>query len=190
MSVAIASKRDVNETGRETEIWILPTEEDYLHTLLKDIFEHHWQSIVFGPIIEGGAFEFRCPCAPKSVTLFDGYLTVHFGGTHFHLCIGENKGPPKNPTPEALKNRRRTSRAEIYRGFDKQGCALTWGLRLFNGHDEQLITIFFPNPFLTDTDGLADEPDWTRLATWEAIGRTYLGRDLDEADRTGKGFRG
>lgn len=190
MTANIASKREISETGRETEVWTLPTDEAYLHAFLKDIFENHWKSIVFGPIIEGGAFEFKCPGPPKSVTLFDGYLTVHFGATHFHLCIGENQGSPKNPTPAALKARRRPGRAEIFRNFDKEGCALSWGFRLFNGHDEQLITIFFPNPYLTDEDGLADEPDRSRLATWETIGRTYLGRELDEADRTGKGFKG
>ena len=189
MPATISSTRRTAATGREAEIWSLSTDEAYLHALLRDIFETHWENIVFGPIIEGGAFEFRCPGPPKSVTLFDGYLTVHFGATHFHLCIGENKGSSENPTPEALKRRRRTARAEIFREFDEDGCALTWGLRLFNGHDEQLITIFFPNPFLTDADGLAETPDWSRLATWEAIGRAYLGRGLDGADRSGKGFR-
>ncbi len=190
MQEAITSRREKIETSREAEVWSLPTEEAYLHRLLEDIFANHWRSIVFGPVIEGGAFEFRCPCEPKAITLFDGYLTVHFGGTHFHLCIGENEGSPKNPTPAALKRQRRTSRAEMFRNFDQEGCALSWGLRLFNGHEEQLLTIFFPNPFLTDSDGLAEEPDWERLRTWEAVGRTYLGRELDEADRSGKGFKG
>ena len=190
MTRMITSKRETAANGRDVEVWTLPTDEAFLHTLLQDIFQNHWRSIVFGPIIEGGAFEFRCPNAPTSITVFDGDLTVHFGGTHFHLCIGENKGSPSNPTPEALKHHRRTSRAEMFRNFDKAGCALSWALRLFNGHDEQLITLFFPNPFLTDSDGLADTPDWSRLDTWQVIGRTYLGRELDDADITGTGFRG
>ncbi|MBP5856238.1 hypothetical protein KAJ83_04400 [Marivibrio halodurans] len=187
---AINKVREGLGDGRVREVWHLPTEEAYLETLLRDIFENHWQGIVFGPIIEGGAFEFRCPGPPKSVTLFDGYLTVHFGGTHFHLCIGDNMGAPAHPTPEDLRRRRRTARAEIFRNLDREGCATIWGLRLFNGADEQLITIFFPNPYLTDADGLAETPDRSRLTTWEAIGRSYLGRELDDADRTGKGFKG
>ena len=175
--------------GPSTEYYDLSIEESYLEDLLRDIFENHWQGIVFGPLIEGGAFEFRCPCAPKSITLFDGYLTVHFGGTHFHLCIGDNKGSEKHPVSEDLRKHRKTGRAQMFRRLDPDGCGISWGLQLFNGHDEQQISIFFPNPFLTDSDGLADEPDWSRLSVWEDIGRRYLGRGLDNADRTGKGFK-
>lgn len=179
-----------SDSGTRTEIYDLPTEESYLDELLRHIFETHWEGITFGPLIEGGAFEIRCPCAPKSITLMDGYLTVHFGRTHFHLCIGENRGTEKHPTPDALRKQRRTSRAEIFRRLDREGCGISWGLQLFNGHEEQLISVFFPNPFLTDEDGIADEPDWSRLAAWEDIGRRYLGRELDAADRSGKGFGG
>jgi len=175
--------------GGSSEIYVLPTDEEFLREILTYIFETYWQEIVFGPIIEGGAFEFRCPCSPLKITLFDGYLTVHFGGTHFHICIGENRGAPNNPTPIALRKHRRTSRAEIVRRLDKEGGANSWCLQLFNGHDEQLLSIFFANPFLTAQDGLAEQPDWSKLAMWEDIGQRYLGRELDGTDRASKGFR-
>ena len=179
----------VSATGGKTEVWTLPTDEGYLHGLLDDIFRNHWPSIVFGPLIQGAAYEFRCPRAPKSIELFDGYLTVHFGGGHFHLCIGENLGSESNPTPEDLRKHRRPSRAEFFRGLDRNGAPVNWGFRMFNGKDEPQISIFFPNPFLTDDDGIADSPDWTRLAVWEDVARRYLDRAPDPRDRSGRGFR-
>lgn len=177
--------------GNRQEIYTLPVETDYLEELLRYIFENHWRSIVFGPIIEGGAFEFRCPNEPRSITYYDGYLTVHFGGTHFHIFIGENKGSESSPTPPELKKIRRTSRAEIVRGFDRDDAPITWQLRLFNGADTPQLNIFFPNPFLTDEDGIAETPDWSRLEAWDDIAVRYLGRteNQDPLDRSGKGFR-
>ena len=179
------------DDGNRQEIYALPTDTEYLEELLRHVFERHWRSLVFGPIIEGGAYEFRCPCAPKSITYFDGYLTVHFGGSHFHVCIGENKGGHGSPTPPALQKTRRTSRAEIVRGFDAAGAPITWQLRLFNGDDTPQLNVFFPNPFLTDEDGIAETPDWSRLEAWDDIAMRYLGRETaeDPLDRSGKGFR-
>jgi len=177
--------------GNRQEIYSLPVDSEFLDELLRYIFDNHWHSIVFGPIIEGGAYEIRCPCEPRSITLFDGYLTVHFGGTHFHICIGENRGSGPSPTPPALKKTRRTSRAEIVRGFDDRGSPIIWQLRLFNGAGTPQLNIFFPNPFLTDEDGIADTPDWSRLGVWDDIATRYLGRKQaqDPLDRSGKGFQ-
>ena len=86
------------------EIWALPLEEAFLEAFLRDLFEQHWPGIRLGPMIEGAAWEWKCPGAPKRIGLFDGYLTVMFGnGGHFHLCIGENRGSPANPTDPALR---------------------------------------------------------------------------------------
>ena len=177
--------------GSDQEIYSLPTDSAYLEQLLRHIFDRHWQSIVFGPIIEGGAYEIRCPCKPRSITLFDGYLTVHFGATHFHLCIGENLGSESNPTSPELRRIRRTSRAEIVRGFDADGAPISWQLRLFNGDGTPQLNVFFPNPFLTDDDQLAEAPDWSRLAVWDDIATRFLGREQaqDPLDRSGRGFR-
>ena len=177
--------------GRREEIYALPTDSAYLQEILRYIFANHWRSIVFGPLLEGAAYEFRCPCAPRSITMFDGYLTVHFGGTHFHLCIGENVGSESSPTSPGLRRTRRTSRAEIVRTFDADGAPILWQLRLFNGDDTPQLNIFFPSPFLTDDDQLAERPDWTRLAVWDDIATRFLGRieAQDPLDRSGRGFR-
>ncbi len=170
--------------GRQVHVFALPVEEPFLHRFLEDVYTNHWQGIVFGPILPGAAFEFRCPSAPKTISLLDGYLTVHFGGTHFHLCIG----PTQTAEPTEAR-RRQPSRAELFRGLDKDGAPNTWGFRLFNGEGLPTFTLFFPNPFLTDEDRIAENPDWSRLAVWEDVSQRYLGRAPDPFDRTGKGFR-
>ena len=180
-----------NDGGNRQEIYPLSTETPFLEEILRYIFATHWPSIVFGPIIEGGAYEIRCPCEPRSITFYDGYLTVHFGATHFHVCIGENQGGHDRPTPPELRRTRRTSRAEIVRGFDADGAPITWQLRLFNGDGTPQLNVFFPNPFLTDEDGIAETPDWSRLEVWDDIAVRFLGRRQaqDPLDRSGKGFR-
>ena len=181
-----------DESGRRTrEIWPLPLEEAFLETFLRELFEQHADGLVFGPLIQGAAYEFRCPGKPRSVTLFDGYLTIHFGtGGHFHLCIGENKGAPSNPTPPELKAHRRPSKAQLFRGFGRDGKPLSWGFEMWNGKDEPMISIFFPNPFLTDDDRIAEEPDFSRLAVWRSIAKTWLGREPEALDEEGQGFGG
>lgn len=74
------------------QTWALPTDETFLEEFLTYIFGTYWDQIVFGPLIEGAAYELTCPCKPERIRKFDGYLTITFGGPHFHLCIGENKG--------------------------------------------------------------------------------------------------
>ena len=49
----------------------------------------------------------------------------------------------------------------------------SWGLRLWNGLDEQMLTVFFPNPYLTDEQKILKEPDWNRLALWKQFREAY-----------------
>jgi hypothetical protein len=176
--------------GGRFEQFSLPTDEAFLEKLLTDVFENYWDGIVFGPIIQGGAFEFKCTNKPEKIILYDGYLTVVTGneGSHFHLCIGENKGSSKNPTPESLKKHRCTARAEFFRGLNTEDQPVNWGLQLFNGKGEQQISVFMPSPFISDDGKILKKPEWPRLATWEALTKTYLNRDPDPKDRTAKKF--
>ncbi len=172
------------------EVWALPLEEEFLETFLRDLFENHWQGIRLGPMIQGAAWEWKCPGAPKRISLFDGYLTVMFGnGGHFHLCIGENRGSAANPTGPELRAHRRPSRAEIFRSFDREARPLIWGFEMWNGKGENGLTVFFPSPFLNDDDTLADPPDFSRLATWRAVAGRWLGRPPEALDEEGDGFR-
>lgn len=163
--------------------------EDTLLRLFKELFETHWDKIVFGSLVQGAVFEIRAPAPPQRVALFDGYLTVDFGGWHFHMCIGAHKGTSKNPTDEALARWRRCARAEFFRiHVEEVGGPVSWGLRFFNGRDEQQMTVFLPNPFLGPDDKVAKTPDWSRLDLWDSLRRDYLGLGPDALDRKAKRF--
>ena len=94
--------------------------------------------------------------------MLDGYLTVDTGPWHFHLCIDKHTDVP---VPE-LAQHRQVARAAFFHDSRTKGHVLgSWGLRLWNGLGEQMITIFFPNPFLSaDFDKTLPTPDWSKLA--------------------------
>jgi hypothetical protein len=187
---AMAPRRITDEDGAQLDVFALPTDEATLLALLRHLFETHWDKIVFGPLIQGAAWEIRASVPPTKVGMLDGYLTVAFDAWHFHLCIGDHKGSHRHPTPPALARHRRTARAELFRRLDPAGDAVSWGLRLFNGAGEQQITIFFPNPFLSaDGERVLRQPDWTQLALWDELRARYTGAaGPDPADRAAKRF--
>jgi hypothetical protein len=177
----------IEEPGTgQLEVWRLPTSQAFLRRLLTDLFENFWDRITFGPLIQGAAYEFRATQRPERIGYYDGYLTVDFGHSHFHVCIGENRGEEHDPTPPALAEHRRTGRAELFRRLNRDGTPDTWGLRLFNGRGEQQITLLFPNPFLTDSLKFAAPPDWGRLQLWDYVRREYMGLFPDARDRSGR----
>ena len=190
MAADARPQRVVDADGATCEVFRLPIDEASLEALLRELFEEHWDKITFGPLIQGAAWEMRTPHPPTHVGMLDGYLTVAFGASHFHLCIGSHKGPRTNPTPAALAQHRRTARAELYRRLDKSGFPVSWGMRLFNGQGEQQTTILLPNPFLSaDSDNVLYQPDWSRLELWEQLRRRWLGlAEPDPFDRSGHGF--
>ena len=179
----------VTEPGMgRLEIFPLDTGESFLHDLISELFEEHWHDIVFGSLIQGAVFEIRASNAPTRISLLDGYLTVNLGAWHFHLCIGDHKGSRANPTDAALADHRRTARAELYRVLDRHDAPTSWGLRLMNGAGEQQMTVFLPNPFLTDDDQILKDPDWSRLALWDHLRQAHLGLGPDPRDRAANGF--
>jgi hypothetical protein len=191
MKIDAKPERIVDEDGATVEVFALPTDEASLFELMRDLFQNHWREITFGPLIQGAAWEMRAAEAPEKINMFDGYLTVTFGVPHFHICIGEHKGPHKNRVSPALAHHRRTSRAELYRRLSRVGNPISWGLRLFNGKGEQQITVLLPNPFLDPvTDKILRAPDWSRLALWDRLRARWFGlSDPDPFDRSGRGFR-
>jgi hypothetical protein len=174
----------VTEPGNGTvEIFSLPTDETTLVDLVTMIFTDYWEHIHFGVLVQGAAWEVAAPNAPVKIGTLDGYITVDFGRWHFHLCLGEHTASG----PE-LGRIRRCARAELYRMLhdDKPS---SWGLRLFNSEDTQLMTVFFPNPWLDDIQHPVAEADWDRLEAWDAIRERFLGLPADPLDRTAAGFR-
>ena len=64
---------------------------------------------------------------------------------------------------------------------------MSWGLRLYNGAEEQLLTVLLPNPFLDDDD-MPCEPNWERLALWDDLRDEFLNIAPDLFDRSGLQF--
>ena len=143
-------------------------EGDRVERLLTELFTKHWPDIFAGPVIEGAAYEIRFTAAP-AVSMLDGYLTVDLGPWHFHLCVNDHGGAP---TPEQARLRR-VARAAFFHTDGGSCVPGSWGLRLWNGHGEQMITVYFPNPWLDDAAGRLREPRWDKLALWEELRARY-----------------
>ena len=150
-------------------------EEETLRAFFQELFEQHWARIVFGPCVPGSVFEVRLQAAPTAVRYRDGYLTVDLGYWHFHLCLGLHKGPSANPTPPAVAQQRRAAKAAFFHVKPGQGGHGfgSWGFRMWNGNDEQMLTVFFPNPSVSD-EFKVQKPDWSRLELWNAMRVQYL----------------
>ena len=180
MSADVLPHRVVDEDGATVEVFALPTDAASLEALLRELFERHWREITFGPIIQGAAWEFRAAEAPEKIGMFDGYLTVAFGVPHFHICIGEHRGAHDHPVSPALARHRRTGRAELYRRLGGSGSPVSWGIRLFNGHGEQQITILLPNPFLhPETDKILKRLDELETRVQPALASIDAGAGKD-----------
>lgn len=171
------------EDGGTEHRWVLPHDEKTLLEIIELCFGEYWDEIWFGVIIEGAAWEVAAPNSATRISTYDGYATIDFGRWHFHLCIGEHT----QSGPE-LGRIRRCSRAELYRRLGGDGTPVSWGVRLYNGRDEQMMTVLLPNPFLTNTQQVRDTPEWGQLALWDRLRTTYLGLGPDELDRAGRGF--
>ncbi|MBF0662934.1 hypothetical protein ACIBED_00975 [Rhodococcus coprophilus] len=174
----------VTESGGREQRWPIPADEESLLKLIHILFDEYWDDIWFGIMMEGAAWEVAAPNASKRISMFDGYATIDFGRWHFHLCIGEH-----NDSGPELGRIRRCSRAELYRSLGADGTPHSWGVRMFNGRDEQMMTAMLPNPFLTKTQQIRDELDFSQLQLWDRLREQYLGLGPDELDRQGRGYR-
>lgn len=154
--------------GTVTEYDDVPVDGDRVERLLTEVFGEHWAHVFAGPVIEGAAYEIRFTTRPV-VSVMDGYLTVDLGPWHFHLCVNDHHGAP---TPERAR-RRRVARAAFFRTDGGSCVPATWGLRLWNGHGEQMITVYFPNPWLDDDAEPVAQPRWEKTALWEDLRRRY-----------------
>lgn len=156
------------EAQAAREAWDVPVAGDRIERLLGEILEHHWPDVTVGPLVEGAAWEIRFAGRP-TLSMLDGYLTVDTGTWHFHLCVNDHRGAPT--AERAVK--RRVARAEFYRERGDSCLPMSWGLRLWNGHGEQMVTVLFPNPHVDEVGGLLAEPRWDRLALWDDLRRRY-----------------
>lgn len=156
--------------GTVTEYVEIPVSGDCVERLMTELFRDHWPEITVGPLIQGAAFEIRFTTAPK-VTMLDGYLTVDTGPWHFHLCVNDHRGTES----AELARVRRVGRAAFFRVHGGACSPMSWGLRLWNGRGEQMITVLFPNPHYDENFQRLKEPRWAKTALWEDFRRRYGG---------------
>jgi hypothetical protein len=162
---------DIHEAdGARTRYAEVGVKGDHVERLLIEVFRDHWAAISAGPVIEGAAYEIRFT-SPPGLSMHDGYLTVDTGTWHFHLCVNDHRG---SATPEQARLRR-VARAAFFHSEGGSCVPGAWGLRLWNGHGQQMITVFFPNPWLDDGDRRLREPRWERTALWEDLRQRYAG---------------
>lgn len=155
-----------------------PVEEvGTLYALCSRLFVEEWEHIVFGPCVQGAVFELKLTGPAEKISMLDGYLTVHVEPkpTHFHLCIARHRGLANNPTPPELSRQRRCGRAAFYRSVSASCSPQSWGIRLWNGAGEQMLTFFLPSPYLTDDQKRRKAPDWSRLELWNSLRAEFLG---------------
>jgi len=168
--------------GSTTEFFdVVDPSGERLDELLRIVFEERWADIVFGTMVPGSVFEMRFHARPN-VGYLDGYLTVgrEDDPSHFHLCIGPHIGTKSRPTPPALGAIRRCARAAFYRDADGAGRASSWGLRLWNGQQQQMLNVFFPSPWLSRERMKAlREPVWEHLALWNELRARFAGVPAD-----------
>jgi len=182
MSTATPAKLLRQETvaqldGTQTILsYFAPTEET-MQALVKDLFQQNWQRIVVGPCVQGAVFEVRFEHEPR-LSYLDGYLTVDLGYWHFHLCIGPHQGTPS----EELRRKRPVAQIAFFEERGR-GCAggQSWGVQMWNGFGEQMVTVFLPNPFLSDAQKILREPQWDRLHLWYELRAKYLGEPMPVA---------
>jgi len=157
--------------GSLTEYTEVAVAGDAVERLMTEVFREHWAAISAGPIVDGAAYEIRFTAAP-TLSMLDGYLTVDTGPWHFHLCVNDHRGAA---TPE-LARVRRVARAAFFRTDGGSCVPGAWGLRLWNGRGEQMITVYFPNPWLDDELERLREPRWERTALWDDLRERYARR--------------
>ena len=162
---------EVSPDGTVTRYSFFESSETVLRELITDLFTNHWSKIVFGPNYEGAIFEIQFQEAPK-VTYSDGYLTADLSAWHFHLCLGNTKAC----SSEELRQKRPAARAALYERKSSDGHGLrSWGIRLWNGYGEQMITIWLPNAFLDDDrKKILKEPVWSKLALYYQLRHRLL----------------
>ena len=156
--------------GTTTEYDEVPVAGDTVERLMTEIFRDHWAAVFAGPVIEGAAYEIRFLTAPK-VSMLDGYLTVDTGAWHFHLCVNDHRGAR---TPEQARVRR-VARAAFFRPREARAYPERGASGSGTVASEQMVTVFFPNPWLDDDGERVREPRWERTALWEDLRRRYAG---------------
>ena len=183
MKVDVLYRQETGADGSRQCVWEFRPEREPLETLLRDLFENHYESLTFGPCIQGAVFECRVKSPPRRISYLDGYLTVDLGDWHFHLCIGEHRGDaqhPARPNWRGGESARGRCSCGIYQNPPIAGHApVSYSVALLNGRDEQMVTFYLPNPFFDENYRVLETADWTKLALWNHIRHELPGLEED-----------
>ncbi len=149
---------------------------DVTGPLLYTLFQERWKEVQIGHVVEGGVLELEFTQPPKLCLIHDGYLTVATEAWHIHLCLEDHLGGPHCKTPAELRQRRRIHRASVYRRLNSAGRPTSWGIQFWNGDLENMMTIFLPNPYLTDDEDLLpyNKADLSKLGLYEELREIYV----------------
>lgn len=150
--------------GTTTEYAEIPVEGDRMERLMTELLTAHWARITVGPLIQGAAWEIRFT-APPRITMLDGYLTADTGTWHFHLCVNDTSG--------LARAARRVGRAAFFCTTGGSCAPASYGLRLWNGLGEQMVTVLFPSPHYDEAMNRLPTPDLSRTALWEDVRSRY-----------------
>ena len=166
---------EVSPDGAMVRYSFFEPDETVLRELIDDLFLNHWSRIVFGPSVEGAIFEIHFEAPPK-LSFADGYLTADLGAWHFHLSLG----PGKRPASEVLPLKGSVARAAVFeRRSEGDHGIRSWGVRLWNGYDQQMITIWLPNACLSDDrKKVLKERDWSKLELYYKLRHQLLGEPI------------
>lgn len=147
-----------------------------LVTLLTELYTEHWDKMLTAYIIQGAVFELF-PTKPEKIGVVDGYLTVDTANWHIHLCLGYNRhNRARAENKDILRELRRVKKAAFVHTTRQSCTPESWSLQLWNGDDQPMIHLVFPNPYLKDDETPQfKNPDWDKLALWYAIQEKYLG---------------
>ena len=145
--------------GTTTEYHDMAVEGDAVERLLVQLFTEHWADLTVGPLIEGAAYEIQF-VAPVSTVAWP-----------FHLCVNDHHGRRS----AELARIRRVARAAFFKTEGGSCAPATWGLRLWNGRGEQMITVLFPNPHFDEQWRRLREPRWEKTELWHELRRRYVG---------------
>ena len=166
--------------GRITDCFDLPHDEASLLRLFKLLVRGACERNRLRPVHPGSRLRDPRRVTPARSRCSTGYLTVDFGTWHFTCASGTHRGTTASPCPPELARHRQVKRAALFRSWGRSCLPASWGLRLWNGKDEQMITVFFPNPYLDVTGHhRLREPDWSRLHLWDLVRREFLGLEPD-----------
>jgi hypothetical protein len=94
---------------------------------------------------------------------------MRFG--RIHLCVNHHCGAQ---SPEQARVRR-VAPAAPFRTEGGTCVPGAWGGPLWNGREEQMVTVYFPNPWLDDAAERVRAPRWERTALWKDLRRRYAG---------------